>query len=227
MKNILFLFLFYLLFPALTFSSQNYSKEEPSMKVEEVSPNEDLMREHGILLRIFVIYEEISRRIDNNKEFKIQSLFDSINITKNFIENYHEKLEEDYIFPKFVKAHKQMDLIYTLKKQHDAGRKLTDQLITLTKEETLKDNNKKNIISNYLKAYVKMFNPHIAREDTVLFPEFKKLISDKEYNEFGEAFESKEHELFGEGGFENIVKQVADIEKSLDIYNLNNFTFKK
>ena len=33
---------------------------------EEVSPAEDLMREHGVLKRVLLIYEEAIRRIDTN-----------------------------------------------------------------------------------------------------------------------------------------------------------------
>ena len=60
-----------------------------------------------------------------------------------------------------------------------------------------------------------MYNPHEAKEDTVLFPAFRKLVSQNEYDSLGEAFEKNEHKLFGEDGFEVIVNKVASIEKSL------------
>ena len=34
------------------------------MAVEEVAPSEDLMREHGVLSRLLLIYEEIIRRCE-------------------------------------------------------------------------------------------------------------------------------------------------------------------
>ena len=34
---------------------------------EEVSPSEDLMREHGVLKRVLLVYGEAIRRIDANK----------------------------------------------------------------------------------------------------------------------------------------------------------------
>jgi len=71
-----------------------------------------------------------------------------------------------------------------------------------------------------------MFRPHEAREDTVLFPEFKQLISKDEYNRLGVAFEDKEHELFGEDGFEKTMTKISEIEKQLGIYNLSQFTPK-
>jgi hypothetical protein len=37
-------------------------------------------------------------------------------------------------------------------------------------------------------------------------------------------FEDKEHELFGKNGFEDIVGRVVEIEKTLGIYDLAQFT---
>lgn len=50
-----------------------------------------------------------------------------------------------------------------------------------------------------------MYRPHEAREDTVLFPAFRKLVSHHEYGALGEAFEKNEHQLFGQDGFETMV----------------------
>jgi hypothetical protein len=44
------------------------------------------------------------------------------------------------------------------------------------------------------------------------------------YRELGEQFEDKEHELFGEHGFEQFVAQVAQLEVAFGIANLAEFT---
>lgn len=99
-----------------------------------MSPGEDLMREHGILRRILLIYEKELKDMENNKR------------------------------------------------------------------------------------------PHAVREDTALFPALRGLISDKEHNELGDKFEDKEHELFGESGFEDKTREISEIEKWLGIYALSQFT---
>ncbi len=65
-----------------------------------------------------------------------------------------------------------------------------------------------------------------SREDTVLFPAFRRIVSGHEYGALGEQFEDKEHQLFGEDGFEKMVARVAAIEKKLGIYDLAQFTPK-
>ncbi len=65
-----------------------------------------------------------------------------------------------------------------------------------------------------------------AREDTVLFPTFRGIVSAHEFDSLGEDFEKKEDELFGDDGFEKMVDKVAQIEKNLGIYELAQFTPK-
>jgi hemerythrin-like domain-containing protein len=71
-----------------------------------------------------------------------------------------------------------------------------------------------------------MYAPHEAREDTVLFPAIRQVVSKQEYAALGEDFEKKEHELFGKEGFEGMVDRVAAIEKELGLYDLGQFTPK-
>ena len=44
------------------------------------------------------------------------------------------------------------------------------------------------------------------------------------YHLQGKDLEDREHELFGEDGFDIMVEKVANIEKQLGIYNLSMFT---
>ncbi|GLW06810.1 hypothetical protein Misp01_19400 [Microtetraspora sp. NBRC 13810] len=73
-------------------------------------------------------------------------------------------------------------------------------------------------------AFIRMYEPHEAREDTVVFPAMRDVIPPKEFTKMAETFEDEEHRRFGAAGFTGIVGQVADIEKTLGIYDLNQFT---
>ena len=194
-------------------------------KEEEVSPNEDLMREHGILKRVLLVYQEIIDRITRKTEFPPNAVVDSANIIRRFIEDYHERLEEDYLFPRFKKANVLVELVNVLATQHQKGRVVTDKVLSLAKNNFKSDDDKEQL-SSYLNSFIRMYSPHEAREDTILFPAFKNIVSKKEYDSLGEEFEDKEHELFGEDGFEVMVDKVAGIEKKLGIYDLSKFTPK-
>jgi hypothetical protein len=96
---------------------------------EDVSTNEDLMREHGILKRVLIAYDEIIRRIRAGQDFPPQTVTDGATIIRKFIEEYHEKLEEDHLFPRFRKAGKLVDLVTVLLAQHQAGRRVTARIL--------------------------------------------------------------------------------------------------
>ena len=82
--------------------------------MNEPSPTEDLMREHGILNRILLIYEEILYRISNNMPFSYDDVKEVVMIVKTFIEEYHEPMEEKYVFSLFTKLNLHVDLIREL-----------------------------------------------------------------------------------------------------------------
>jgi hemerythrin-like domain-containing protein len=69
-----------------------------------------------------------------------------------------------------------------------------------------------------------MYRPHKSREDTVLFPAFHSVVSAKEFDSLGEAFEDKEKELFGKKGFEKVVNEVETLEKKMGLHGLSQFT---
>jgi hemerythrin-like domain-containing protein len=191
---------------------------------EEVTPTEDLMREHGLLNRIMLIYDACRGHLINKEDFPLEVLNNSAQIIKRFIEEYHEKLEENFLFPRFEKANLLTDLVKILRLQHEAGRKLTGQIIELSRMENMGNEADAKKMIKLLNDFNAMYRPHEAREDTILFPALKKVVSKTEYFELGEDFENKEHELFGKDGFETMVGKVADIEKQLGIDDLAKFT---
>jgi hemerythrin-like domain-containing protein len=191
---------------------------------EDVSPAEDLMREHGVLKRILLIYREVVNRIDSRREFPPGVVMSSAKLIRTFVEDYHEKLEEDYLFPRFRKANRLVNLVDVLYQQHQKGRVLTDRTLQLAGPSVLKDASQRGNLRNALYQFVRMYEPHEAREDTVLFPEFKKIVSKREYSALGEDFEKKENQLFHGDGFEKNVDAVTKLEKELGIYDLAQFT---
>jgi hemerythrin-like domain-containing protein len=190
---------------------------------KDVSPPEDLMQEHGLLNRILLIYDHSRREIFFGRSPQLAALNASAGIIRTFVEDYHEKQEEDYLFPRFRKAGQLTDLVDTLLRQHNAGRRITEELLQLTKGGSLSPGETERL-STLLETFNTMYRPHEAREDTVLFPAFRKLVSKHEYDSLGEEFENNEHKHFGQDGFETMVGRVADIEKQLGIYDLNQFT---
>ncbi|MGC9195888.1 MAG: hemerythrin domain-containing protein [Syntrophobacteraceae bacterium] len=243
-----------------------------AQKETGVNPVEDLMSEHGLLRRVLLIYDEAANRIRNNMQIPSGVIEDSAGIIRRFIHNYHEKLEEEQIFPHFSGTASLGNLIAILTAQHAAGQRLTDSIEQYFKpvavkqaqhSEEQKDKAKKMpaavaqiyggtpLITHLLgketseekmtasgiplskqsllvllEQFVRMYRPHAAREDTVVFTAFRSRVSPREFTQSGEEFQRRQTELFGENGFGKIVESVAQIEAKLGIYDLSQFTPK-
>lgn len=193
-----------------------------------ISPIEDLMREHGVLKRLLLIYRDIISRLSGEKTcdpFLIYSAtFNTTNIAQKFIEEYHQVLEENYIFPKFLQNQQNIQLIQTLLKQHNAARFLTAMVLQLLASQFINSTAQHFQLAYLLSLYIRMYEPHSAREDTVVFPAFHNIVSEEMFKEFGSKFEEIEEQKFGENGFQSIVQQIAQIEQALGIYDLGQFT---
>ena len=211
---------------ALAGSAGSLLAKEEEKKDNGVSPPEDLMREHGVLKRILLVYGEALRRIDANEDLPTEPIADSAKIIRDFVEDYHEKLEENFLFPRFKKANKLTDLVDVLLQQHHGGRRLTDVTLRFANNQALKNSDDRRKLADSMRQFIRMYNPHEAREDTVLFPAFRGIVSAHEFDSLGEDFEKKEDELFGDDGFFKVVDKVAQIEKRLGIYELAQFTPK-
>ena len=214
-----------LLVPPLALSlPQDVPAADQQRSAAKISPAEDLMREHGLLNRILLIYDEHLRRLQAKQPFDGSVLAAAADIVRRFVEDYHEKLEEDFLFPRFRKAGKLVSLVATLQRQHKAGRDLTAQIRELGALATFKYVSDSEKLADALRAFLRMYRPHEAREDTVLFPVFRSIVSPHEYDALGEDFEKREDEVFGEDGFSAMVDRVAQLEKKVGIYELNQFT---
>ncbi|MEW6270369.1 MAG: hemerythrin domain-containing protein [Thermodesulfobacteriota bacterium] len=196
---------------------------EPTTAGEDedwVSPPEDLMREHGVLDRLLLIYEACAARQPAG-ESSGDVLAGAAGLVRRFIEDYHEKLEEEHVFPRFEKAGKLVDLVVVLREQHRQGRRLTGDVTRLAHARSDAD---RQGLTGAIAAFVRMYRPHAAREDTVLFPAFRDVVGANEFHELGERFEDEEHHLFGRAGFTGVVEEVAALERKLGIEDLKQFT---
>jgi len=207
--------------PGITTASADDKKKD-----EEVGATEDLMREHGALNRILLIYEEGLRRLRTNDEVTPDVFHKPATLVRKFVEDYHEKLEERFVFPEFEKANQLSDLIKVLREQHEAGRRVTDVILRNAVGDRFRNVDARKELVRSCEAFIHMYRPHEAREDTVLFPALHKIVPAKKLQELGEQFEKEEDRLFGEEGFEKTVQQVAEIEKQLGIGDLAKFTAK-
>jgi hemerythrin-like domain-containing protein len=189
------------------------------------APAEDLMNEHGLLVRVLLIYRYLAARFQAEGQFPAAPLHDAALIIHDYIEGFHEPLEEGYVFPRLLKAGQLTSTVSTLLLQHARGREQTQLILARAapvKGDTSGDTAQAR--AGAMNTFVRMYEPHEAREDTVIYPAFRKLLPAAELVELGQRFARLQQDQFGAGGFTVMVARVAAIEQTLGLYDLTQFT---
>lgn len=201
-------------------------EKKANEKGEEVTATEDLMREHGVLRRALLVYSETIPGLSGKASPVVPGMLQrTAKLFRAFGEDYHEKkLEEAHIFPAVKKAGGPASgLTDILIEQHRRGREITDYILAVTHGGKLEAKNMASLKKG-LESFVLMYRNHAAREDTIIFPAWKKTLPPRELDEMGDKFEEIEHQQFGEDGFEKAVREISAIEKVLGLSDLAHFT---
>ena len=203
----------------------NEGRKDKADEEPEVTATEDLMREHGVLRRALLVYQESAMKLRNAANVPPAPLQKTAKLFRAFGEEYHEKkLEEVYIFPAVKKAGGVAGgYADVLVAQHQRGREITDFIIAATAGPRLAAADIKTFTAA-LEDLVRMYEHHAAIEDTVVFPAWKETLTASALDEMNEKFEEIEHEQFGEDGFERALKQMVEIEQDLGLSDLAQFT---
>jgi len=193
---------------------------------QEVSATEDLMREHGVIRRALLVYDQISGRLKaGDAGFDVRALGDTAQLFRDFGEDYHERmLEEAFIFPRVKqKGGRAGQMADVLRNQHERGREITDYVLALAGSGQIGAANVQPLAAA-LRTLVAMYEAHAAREDTIVFPAWKAALSDAEYKDVGEQFEDIEKKVFGGDGFDQAEAKISQIELRLGLADLDRFT---
>ncbi len=200
------------------------AKPAKPTKGEDIPPTEDLMREHGVLRRLLLVYDEAARRLGNGEASVAPAVAGAAGIVRRFVEGYHEKLEEEFVLPTLEKAGQLVELAKVIRVQHAVGRKLTQAILAGATAGKLATAEGRRALIADVQSFGRMYAAHAAWEDTEVFPAYRERFSEAELDKLGDQFEEQEHKLLGGGGFEGSLREVADLEKTLGIHDLAKFT---
>lgn len=211
---------------ALPLAAQSQEHGSENEKEPEVTATEDLMREHGVIRRALLVYYEVVPKLRTNPaKVDAVALQRAAKLFRTFGEDYHERmLEEQHIFPRIRKQSKALSAYAdVLIEQHNRGREVTDYVLAVTRTGKISAAHAEPL-AKVFESFTLMYENHAAREDTIVFPAWKKNFTNKQLDEISDQFEDIEHKMFGKDGFEDAEKQISGIEESLGFGDLAQFT---
>src|SRR5215471_17356318 len=175
-------------------------KDEKSSGKEsepEVTATEDLMREHGVIRRALLVYDELAQKIR-----KDPGSVDAASL--------HKMKGRAAEYPDVLIA------------QHNRGREVTDYVLSVTSGARIASNHG-GPLADVLVGFVRMYENHAAREDTIVFPAWKTNFTNKQLDELSDQFEEIEHKMFGKDGFEDAENTISKIEASYGFTDISQF----
>ena len=179
------------------------------------------MREHGVIRRAILVYRACAGRLRAEPSVDLAALKRAAILMKTFGEDYHEKkLEEEHIFPQVMKAGGDAaGYVDVLLDQHRRGREITGEILAASAGSD------KARLAQMLDAFELMYEHHAAREDTIVFPAWKKYACRRiELSEMGERSRTSSKQQFGGDGFHKAVKEIGEIEQALGLAGIAQFT---
>jgi hemerythrin-like domain-containing protein len=209
-----------------SFFQESKEGKKSGEKEPEVTATEDLMREHGVIRRALLVYYEVIPKLRQDPAgVDAAALQKTAKLFRTFGEDYHERmLEEQHIFPLVRKQGNELQRYADiLTEQHNRGREITDYVLTVTNGGKISSAHAEPL-AKVFETFVLMYENHAAREDTIVFPAWKKNFSDKHLDEISDQFEDIEHKMFGKDGFEDAEKKISGIEEALGFADLAQFT---
>jgi hemerythrin-like domain-containing protein len=193
---------------------------------DKVTAVEELMREHGVLRRIMVLYRECAALLRANfSSFDGRQLWRAADLYRRFGESFHEQqLEEAHVFPQALKAGGEAALLVpVLIAQHARGREITAYVQAKSAAGGIAGSDAAPLAAA-LDAFSGMYEPHAAYEDTVVFQAWRRSLSAQQLGEAAARFAEIEQATFKGDGFAAAVAEVASIEAALGVHDLSGYT---
>lgn len=186
------------------------------------APGEELMTEHGVLKRLLLAYRAASAQLAAGGTPPAGAVLDAAQIIADYVESFHEGLEEAYVFPRVRRDDRYADLVTTLLVQHDRGRHLT-AAITVAAGADLGDPATRTALRTHLDRFVAMYEPHEAWEDTVVYPALR-AAPQRTLDQLAERFADLQDARYRADALTVILDRVTGVEQQLHIDVLAAFT---
>ena len=193
-------------------------------KKSPMPASEWLMRDNALTSRVLLLYAAAERRLGQGEDLESGIFLQAAEVMRDFVHGYHEKIEEEDIFPVFKKAGRMVELVTLFQNQHDAGRQLTDKVLAAA--PGIANSDQRKALTDAMHATVTLYGPSLARENTDLLPTLRSLMTPVEFDALAQTLEKAEGEKLGAEGFDKAAKKVEAIEKKLGTHDLGQFSPK-
>jgi len=181
-----------------------------------MGPTEELRKEHGIIMRLFVVLQSIGGMIDRHDTAMEAHLEQIMEFLTVFVDRCHHGKEEEILFPELVasKIPDEGEMVRVLVSEHLAGREMMEEMRRALDRRKQHVDEASSEFADVSNRYVTLFRQHIRRENGILFPAVNERLSPDRQAQISKGFQKLEHEKIGQGrheAFHRLIEELAEV----------------
>jgi hemerythrin-like domain-containing protein len=173
---------------------------------------DNLHQEHINTAKLMGVLENQIKLFQENGDINLQLIRDITEYIISYPDLYHHP-KEDLVFE--LLRHKDKEIETVINHLLEDHKTLTDSAINLTRVlSKLKDNDNAKRLIKPLQNYVDLTRSHMDIEETKVFPKADELLSEEDWQQIEEGFNSAEDPLFGKvihKRYENTFNSIIEI----------------
>jgi len=184
---------------------------------QEDDPIALLMEEHRVIERGIRLLQKVAERIDAGRDVEASVLAELVDFVRNFADRCHHGKEEKILFQTFAEKGIPVEggPIGVMLIEHEEGRRMARVMAEAASSIKDGDLSKSKVFSENAKSYAQLLTQHIYKEDNILYPMGRRLLSEEEKEELIRRFEVVERKEIGEGVHEKYINLIKDLERRL------------
>ena len=179
-------------------------------------PLEELREEHGAIMKVFALLQGVARELEEHNSKAVDHLTRILEFMTVFIDQCHHAKEEAFLFPAMQKAQTEnTGLVTELISEHEKGRKMSATLEAALIGFKGEDEQVAVHLVETINGYVLLLRTHIRKENGILFPEARELLSEQDLQAMARDFKKLEAERIGGGRHEAFHRMIEQLGKSV------------
>jgi indolepyruvate ferredoxin oxidoreductase, beta subunit len=191
----------------------NLTAYDRGMKMIQVmGPIEELRQEHGAVMKVFSILQEISGKLEKRESQALDAFRRVLEFLQVFVDQCHHAKEEEFLFPALKKAQsRNRSLIEELVSEHEQGRIMIRAMKASVGENNRKQDASLGALVGTIEEYLRIFRNHIRKENSLLFPEARDLLPAINQERMSLEFQKLEQERIGEGRHQSFHRMIEEL----------------
>ena len=175
---------------------------------------DSLEQEHRTTEKIVRVIGVLADGLAENREIDGDILRDLCRFLRVYGHQCHHGKEESYLFP-MLESHgvpEEGCPLGALRHEHERSRALTQELVQASEEYATNRHDGSSALSEVLRNIAQFYPAHIWKEEYLLFPMARKVLSEEDDQRLLKEFESVESDIFSYAheSYEQLATELED-----------------